>query len=246
MLPVFALLGGCNIYRNVTVFVVDAETRSPIAGATVEVYYSSIRTAYEDSEQTDRRGRARVRVAVNNGAQLIPSAPGYLPAIDQERYRGPFDRPATLSLFKEPPPRIVLVVPDGFQGVVRAAEYETLMPQKFPAGQRVFDVPADLTGVTRFTDVPSIGGYHNRGHVDTARFANGDPLPLARRWDEADGLAMWDIGKEPGALTVFVVGSVADAVAEAERRIFASPEGMAKTFYPNKRGFLRRGESPRN
>ena len=173
-------MAGCSAspshsYRVVTVTVRDAETGRPIPGAVVSSDYNQDpihlvpRRSYG---VTGANGTTRIRVAKDpHGIFIAPEAQGYLDywaggvLPDGRRYtssqytelpRWPFDA-VTLTLYAEPAPEVVLVVPDGYSGSIPVSTGYGRRGNPWP-GRRVFEVPWEPGQTASLRDLPQMHG----------------------------------------------------------------------------------------
>jgi hypothetical protein len=186
---------GCQAlysYRPVTVLVRDAETNKPIPGAVVHVSYPLTRPSlgpYDSTATTADDGTAHVRAAPAGeaGLRVEANAPGYLPevlnvpvqAIEEIR-TAPLigtepPRPASfvLDMVAGPSPKVELVVPDDFRGLIRA-EVQVHDEVPCPPGQRLFRYQVEPSGYVLVSGPAMLRRVFTPDYQ--ARFANGTPV----------------------------------------------------------------------
>jgi hypothetical protein len=156
---VLAIAPGCQAfyqYRPVVVQARDAETKQPIAGATVHVSYpltNTIEAPWDSGGTTGKDGIVRVKAAPSGdaGIQLDTIAAGYLTerqdlALEKIKAIEPagwFEavekRPVTIvvDLYAGPTPTVEFVLPNGYRGRVKA-EVEIEADAPIQPGQRTF------------------------------------------------------------------------------------------------------------
>jgi hypothetical protein len=219
---------GCQMiqpYRPVSVAVVDAETRRPIPDASVEV------TAQEHRDSTGKTspdGVAHVQAAAfrDSGSSVEVHAAGYF---EEQQYIGLetirtieppgwFERldrrppNLTIELYAEPRPRITLVVPAEYRGIVKAA-VEVRSDASTP-GQRDFRYEVSPTG-----EVLLVGsGVLTHVGVPDFSFALADGTTISRNATETEIGFWWE--KYEGGQQWFFVGTKAehDAFRDEERK----------------------------
>ncbi len=184
-------------FRPVDVLVRDAETKQPIPGANVRIWYPLTDGVYRTPESTGRTGAdgvVRLQAATSGceGMMVAGTAQGYL---SEE-----LDVPVTLiqtqpasvvvELLAEPRPMVELVVPTEFRGLVKIEVQADAPPVP---GQRVYQYEVPESGVVRVQGPPvlqrlMVGDYR-------ARLADGTPLPqkvgvvdLGLRWLKCEGV----------------------------------------------------------
>jgi hypothetical protein len=202
----FVSAAGCisfHSYRPAPVLVRDAETKQPIAGAAVRLWYplgSGHMPPAESSGVSDGEGIAHLQAAPygDGGIELEAKAKGFMPAehnistetiagIEPEHwYKKTGPRPASIvvEMYAEPRPEVQLIVPNDYRGVVRVK----LLAQEdipWPPRQRVFPFPIDgngnaearLPAAIRQFYPPEIGATYADGRV-LSRDANPQEIGL--------------------------------------------------------------------
>jgi hypothetical protein len=184
---------GCSSSRTVTVHVVDAETGAPIPNALIHTYRHEHWPWWaQELVKTYRApdGTARVRAIKDplGYVSLGPEAPGYLPYWATDAYADgtpaaetritelkpwPF-KEVTLTLYREPEPRVELIIPDGYRGLVHVAMPVSCRPQM--NGKRVFEVPFQPGTIAM---MPALPGDDLR--IRSARRAGGQELLSRKR-----------------------------------------------------------------
>jgi hypothetical protein len=210
---IFAFVpAGCHAYREVEVTVLDAETRRAIGGAHVSVYYGEWPfMPRPDVATTSADGRARLRVAGHDPMLITASAPGYMlywgsgaPSQHAHRYgptelpSWPFDR-ITLTLYADPRPQVVLVVPGGYRGFIEVIE----QPQRGgidAGGRRHFEFMFRLGAPVVIDGVPPHGS--SSVGITDARYENGQSLWIRPQPDEV-ALRLVDAGRP----MIYLVGT---------------------------------------
>jgi hypothetical protein len=210
---------GCQAFiasRDVTVVVRDAESKKPIPGAEVSIYYLHLIDPFAPAESggtTGPDGAVRLRAAPYPGLFMEAQASGYLgqgctsaleglETIEPANWlTGRKQRPVVrvVELYCEPGPTVELVLPDGYRGIVKVVE---ALDDRPAAGKRRFTFPVPPSGVVEMRGPRVLA--HATALEFTARYANGTPLPrdgtaVGLRWLEA-----------PGDGHYFVVGTQAD------------------------------------
>ena len=152
-------LGGCH-YQRVTVSVLDAESGAPVADGEVQTRHSKQELGPDVWESRDRvvGGSARVAVVDGYGPEVRATAPGYLPAgegVNSWPHLAATDPTVVVRVYREPAPRIVLELPDGYTGLVKVGlsllEYGD---NPYPPGQRVFPLPYVPPGIAWLPATP--------------------------------------------------------------------------------------------
>jgi hypothetical protein len=218
---VLVAVTGCRQYTSFTVRVEDAETGKPLRGAQVkashsipniESYFFGLFPPAESRDITDLDGLARVRMTANaegsiHGVNAI--APGYLQGaaqVSEEQLRAWTKREAkpskgpdvTVRLYAEPEPRLVLVIPKKYRGLIRL--HEVYSEKLFPAGKRVFDVEVRGPGV-HSVEVPV---FHHRLRREIC-WADGSPVRVGRE-PPAGAVGVGWIG-QLDSRTIYAVGT---------------------------------------
>lgn len=206
-------MAGCSAsppshsYRVVTFIVRDAETHHPIPGAVVSSDYNQDpihllpRRAHG---VTGADGTTRIRVAKDpHGIFIAAEAKGYLDywaggvlpdgrRSSSDRYtelpRWPFDA-VTLTLYAEPAPQVVLVVPDEYTGSIPVSRGYGRRGNPWP-GRRVFEFPWEPGKTASLRGLPQMHGLPPM--VTRVRYANGQEVP--RGVPRTDGVGWWYTG----------------------------------------------------
>jgi hypothetical protein len=187
------------------VLVRDAETKKPIAGAEVRVSYPLSRPSqapWDSVVQTGDDGVARVRAAAygDAGIRVDAAANGYLSedlsvpvetvreVASAHLFEDTAKRPArfVIEMYAEPGPRVELLVPNGFRGLIRA-EVRVQEDAPVPPGQRVFRFPVEPPGVVQVSGPPLLRRIYAPDY--SARFADGTLVKKAA--------GDWDVGLRP-------------------------------------------------
>ncbi len=185
---------GCSSYRTVTVRVVDAETGELIPNATLQTYRHEGWPFWEQQEvktYAAPNGVARVRAIKDplGAVSIVPRAAGYLPywAGDADADGKPIPdwrmtelppwpfRRVTLTLYSKPEPKLVLIVPDNYRGLVQLSMPVGCRPAV--NGVRRFEfvlVPGTRVRVPALPQGPQLP-------IDQVRYASGTPVPRAAR-----------------------------------------------------------------
>jgi hypothetical protein len=199
---------GCQAlyrYRPVPVLVRDAETKQPIVGAEVRVSYPLTRPSqapWDSVALTGDDGVARLRAAPygSAGVRVEAAAKGYLSedlsvpveTVQEMEPPRPFEdttqRPArfVLEMYTEPGPRVELILPNGFRGLIRA-EVRIQEDAPLSPGQRIFRFPVEPPGVVQVSGPPLLRRIYAPDYA--ARYADGT---LIRR-----PAGDWDVGLRP-------------------------------------------------
>jgi hypothetical protein len=204
---------GCQTlyrYRPVPVLVRDAETKQPLPGAEVRIWYPLTRpdfAPFDSCGVTGQDGIARLRAAPYGeyGIRVDAAAPGYLSdgvdvtatALQKVEPAGWLEateqRPAafTVELYAEPAFAVELVVPVGYRGLVKA---EVLVREDVPcpAGQRCFRYEVSPSGAVQVTIPPLLRSifppaYRARYADGTALGGDMDAVKVGFRWLKTDG-----------------------------------------------------------
>src|ERR1017187_10377657 len=224
-LLLLAVAPGCQAfhqYRPVSIEVIDAEAKKPIAGVEVKISYPLETSSFaprESKEAAGADGIARLKAAPYGcaGVKVAVSAKGFLSeqkylSIQEVQAIEPaywFEdvkrRPPSfvLEMFTDPAPTIELIVPIAYRGQVKAkVEVQTDLP--FVAGQRAF----------RFT-VPDSGEVVMKGppvfrHLSppNVRLKFEGDLPLSV-WAKDSEVGYWLLKCE-GTTYHFLVGTQRD------------------------------------
>jgi hypothetical protein len=234
--------------RPVTVLVRDAETKKPLAGADVLIQYP-LRTAFGPSNSrgdTDGSGVAHLHATpTEDGVTLLDVAhAGYLSeskelspkSIAAIERPGWFERAHKRStdfvvdLYAEPRPRLELVAPVAFQGLIKVRIETNDAP--CPPGQRDFSATV-ASNEAVFTGPPLL--RHTTPADYTARFADGVMIP---RNAKEPGVGFWWVKEESGD-DFFFIGTESQfrAVCAGDHR----PAGNGKSQGGGGGGRGRRG-----
>jgi hypothetical protein len=200
--------------RPVTVLVRDAETKKPLAAADVLIQYP-LRATFGPSNSrgdTDNNGVVRLHATpTEDGVTLLDVLhPGYLSeskelspkAIAVIERPGWFERAHKrtpdfiVDLYAEPRPRLELIAPVGFQGVIKVHIETNDAP--CPPGQRDFSATV-ASNEAIFTGPPLL--RHATVADYTARFAEGAAVP--RNAKEPD-VGLWWYKEEAGDNLFFI------------------------------------------
>lgn len=201
---VCATQSGCvAIYwkRPIDVLVLDAETCEPIEGASVDVFYMprgidftwglAINKPDGARVLTDSQGRATIPVA--NFAYICwnAEAPGYRKngggsvgsCRVPENLHPPLEKvrghSAEIRLYREPPPRLTIVVPDGYRGLLLVEMRPTKQPRLVESspGPRDFVVHTNARGYVCIDETPLLEGCAEICNPLHVRQACGDVVP---------------------------------------------------------------------
>jgi hypothetical protein len=221
--------GGCQSFVPVSVQVIDAETAAPVSGARVDAYVLTGMTLFApkpSSVVTDGRGRAVVRVsdtvdAAGRGAAA--AAPGYLRALarfPESRFHRLRDRrrPArevatssaadlVIELYREPHPSIVLVVPNGYRGLLRLDQSAPCSERILSPRERVVEVSVRSPAPQKLPRVRLGGHFADERHFG-ARYEDGTRIPSSAR---DGGLIALRLVTARNMRYVYVVGTEKDA-----------------------------------
>jgi hypothetical protein len=208
-------------YRPLPVLIQDAETKKPIAGVDVHVFYPLTRVSLSPVESTATTGDdgiARLRVAApDSGLTMEGTAPGYLPEVQSltgeairkieltHLFEDADRRPASfvMEMYAGPAPTIELVLPIGFRGQVKA-EVQVQEDASYPAGQRCFRCKIDDQGEGRLVGPPLLQRVFPPDY--RARYADGTAVNPKAGADEV-GLRPL---KSEGNVQYFLVGTRAE------------------------------------
>jgi hypothetical protein len=252
----FLASAGCQAlypYRPAPVLVHDAETKKPIVGAEVRVSYPLTRPSqapWDSVAVTGEDGVAQVRAAPYGqaGVRIDAAAQGYLSedlsvpvetVQEMERahwFEDTTRRPArfVVELYAEPGPKVELVVPHGFRGLIRA-EFRIQENAPLAPGQRVFRFPVQPPGIVEVTGPPLLRRAYPPDYA--ARWADGSPVPQPQR--------DWDVGLRPFKTEAntyyFVLGTQTEfdnirRSLETEQSVEAGQQGKAQPRSHGRRG----------
>lgn len=225
--PVFLLLAACGCQTlspcpPVTVRVEDAETHEPIPGASVRLWYPLTQPSSptrNSTATTEMNGTAQLRVVScgNAGVMLEVSASGHLTEEKNlcsetihvtESAHGRAASTASradvvMELYSEPRPRIELIVPDGYRGLVKI-EIQIEDDAPLEPGKRSFSQVVSDAGMATI-EGPALLRHLSASDFG-ARYVDGTllnhqpkPLEIGLRWLKNDG-----------AYQYFVVGDQSD------------------------------------
>jgi hypothetical protein len=217
---------GCHTIEPSTpiaVHVRDAETHAPLPGAAVRLWrYGSHESDREANFVTAADGVAHARIGSpdHGGVMVEVAGPTCLTtqltlprevadalatAKPLQPYKGP-PLSVDVEVFAGPRPKVELVLPPGYRGVVKA-EVRVSQSGQWPAGQRQFSCTVPANGVVR-VEGPAVFG-HGYGPEVVAKFLNGASCPNEPKDDEV-GLR-WI--RRDGNDIYFAVGTRADEAA---------------------------------
>jgi hypothetical protein len=208
----FGFVAGCvsfHRYRPVGVLVRDAETKQPIASATVRVSYSMGPSPMAPSGppgQTGADGLVRLPAALfGDGLTLEATAAGYqsenrdvsLTAIERIEPPPLFgkakERPAdfVVEMYAQPAFSVELILPIAYRGLVKV-EVQARDDVPLPAGQRCFRYEVSPAGEVQVRGPAVIRRVFPPSF--RARYENGEELPgemsvtkLGFRWLKQEG-----------------------------------------------------------
>ncbi len=239
--PLALCLTGCEISHHsltpVEVLVLDAETAAPLSDVTVSVYYQHpkaivvLNMPKDISADTGTDGRVAFGVAdFHSGWTWTVSATGYPSVRWNEDRRHPAGWPVpvgvrdmfnderarreiTVYLYREPPPQITVIVPNGYRGPLKVALRPSENYVQGEVGQREFVFNASETGYVGIEASPLLRRtYASRVLV---RYADG---PRIWDWgeylspDRDDRIALYRIVGR-GNRWLYMIGTKADAEA---------------------------------
>jgi hypothetical protein len=173
-------------------YIIDGDDGSPIAGVQVDAVAD---LADDASGRTDRRGRVRLAVPTGVCEGVYATKDGYMPSpsLHPDWETLPRDKPIVIPLFREPPPRVGMILPADFRGLFRVREYsqtsfETERPtttQPAPTrGRREFLITIDPTRVNELRRPPTMSD-HGR-HLTTYETRRRDGAPGKFQLDPTD------------------------------------------------------------
>lgn len=216
-------MAGC--VSRVTFHVVDAETNLPLAGATVTAEYEPIWIGYlaqipiePKVGTTDANGLVSMWLSKPDG--VTAACDGYLHYwgdIYKETPAWPF-KDATLHLYAEPAPQVILIVPDGYRGPIEVREH-------FPSvvkseGRRRFEFRVVPGQVVDLKNVPPSSNYDSITFT-SCRYESGQRIAGESVnhffWNgpAADEIAVRRVSDDPGrhgenVVVTYVIGTLAD------------------------------------
>jgi hypothetical protein len=247
-LAALLVLAGCQLmyrYRPAPVLVRDAETKKPLAGAKVHLFYPLSRDSlapFDSSETTGEDGVARLRAAApfgTLGINVEATATGYAPgqislsseSIQKlepthlfetaERRKPEF----VIEMYAEPRFAVELVVPAGYRGRIKLeSQFEDGIPA--PPGQRCYRYTVK-DGYVRIKGPGVLRRVYPSDY--RASYSDGSPLTsemsltkVGFRWLRAEGEAQ-----------IFVVGTQSEydmqRRAAPDERTVASPSPSLST-----------------
>jgi hypothetical protein len=175
LLLLFVYVTGCA--SHVTFQVVDAETNLPLAGATVTAEYEPIWIGYlaqipidPKVGKADSKGFVSMWLSKPDG--ITTACEGYLPywgITFKEVPSWPF-KFATLHLYAEPAPQVVLIVPDGYLGPIEVREHFPSLVKS--GGRRYFEFRVVPGEVVDLKNVPPHSNYDSITFT-SCRYASG-------------------------------------------------------------------------
>ncbi len=212
---------GFHTYRTVAVQVRDAETKKPIAGAKVRIWYPVAREAsapYEASGVTGADGTVALRAApfYESEIQVEGSAADYLldqtnlseAAVQQAEAKHSFAGgppiPVVIEMYAGPHPTVELTFPVGYRGLVKAQVHVREDMASSP-GQRCFKYEVSPNGAVTVEGPPLLRRVNSPNF--TGRFADGTLLPKQPR----DMDVALRIVRSDGDVHYFVVGTQFEA-----------------------------------
>jgi hypothetical protein len=221
----FVSVMGCA--SHVTFRVVDAETNLPLEGATITAEYEPIWIGYlaqiriePKVATTDAKGL--VSMWISKPDYIGAESDGYLHywgAIYKETPPWPF-KSATMHLYAEPAPQVVLIVPDGYRGPIEVREhFPSLIKSE---GHRYFEfrvVPGEVIDLKNvppqssyasitFTSCRYASGRLISGETENHFYGNGpasDEIAVRRVSDEP-----FRQGHAESVVVTYVIGTHAD------------------------------------
>jgi hypothetical protein len=239
-------LAGCHTLHStetIPIVVLDAETKTPIPGATVRLWSPADNSPshLEPTGQTGPDGMARIKAFFPKEADVLieVSAPGYLSdEIDRLLSSKAPGAPAgggIVEMFSGPKPCIQLVIPTGFRGDLKV-ELKIQDNAPMQPGQRVFTYNVPPTTQASIIGEPVVvhivGPPVMEGRLGQFRglYANRAPMPVepkdtevVLRWVRSEGLDQY-----------FVVGTKIDE--ESARRAAEKNIGPRETGGETKGG----------
>ncbi len=215
--------GGCQAlfrYRPVSVQVVDSETHAPIPGADVRISYTLTapsQAPFDSCGTTGKDGTVQLRAAPSGraGLMLQATAPGYLAdessmpvqaieALEPSPLLGPDEKRGVnfvMELYAAPSPKVELVLPNGYRGLVKA-EIQIQEDAKLAPGQRCFTYHVPASGIVQVVGPPILRRIYSPDFK--ARYEDG--TVIARRVDDRDVVGFFPLQRER-MTEVFVVGT---------------------------------------
>ena len=248
LISLCCVAAGCRRYVDVPVRVIDAETNAPIAGAVVRSEYTVAGLTFADflpfgtrlrelrrsTATSDSDGNAVVQLTPDGDTMVqgvSAKASGYLPSIvvpvAKDVLRGlrrsaaeGAEPVATIPMLVEPMPRVVLVLPDGYRGLVRVVSRYSESPPV--PGQRIFLRPVAPERAA-LIEVPMMPlSYDYRSPISFhARYASGAEVPTGGRALDTD--VALRVGEWRSDQYVLVVGTRADRELV---HAYCNPDGL--------------------
>jgi hypothetical protein len=170
---IFILLVAQPACNRVSVAVFDGDTNQPISEAKVEAHYMHKESwldytivdwfrAQDEEATTGANGIARIRVRKPVSLWTI-TAPGYLEydqrsgqdipqQMDERQIQG--KNAIAIPLYRQPPPEIWIILPDGYRGPVRITQTPVNRWVQESPGQRTFEFHASATGDVQIESTP--------------------------------------------------------------------------------------------
>ncbi|MEO2091893.1 MAG: hypothetical protein ABGY75_20770 [Gemmataceae bacterium] len=195
-------LTGCGLfheYRPMRVLVRDAETKQPLPGAEIEGMNMVMLDVFGPSSPhgtTDASGVATLKIGPERGFDLRVDEPGYEMTDHREessyfntlpKRGGPGDDPKRIDVVMDLPRRhgttVVVVVPDGYRGLVRV-KFEPTDDPPDPT-KHVYTAVADASG-RAVVRVPEI----SLSRDIAARYRNGKKVPWDANSPNSDRVAI--------------------------------------------------------
>jgi hypothetical protein len=209
-------------YRPLSVLVRDAETKKPIAGAEVSIWYPVSSGSFPPrraAATTDADGIARLQAAPygDAGIMLAGAAANYLSeendiSVEAIRniepdhwYKRSDKRPVgfVIEMYAEPRPTVELVLPPGYRGLVKA-RVGVRDDAPCSPGQRAFTCVVPASGIVEVQAPPLLKHFYPP--VFRARYADG---PLFDSKPAATEIGLRFLRSE-GNEELFIVGTESD------------------------------------
>jgi hypothetical protein len=224
-----ALASGCQAfhsYRPVSIEARDAETGQPIPDAHVRITYPFTDSTFAPSEAvglTAANGIVRLKAAPTGeiGVYVTGTANGYMQEeknlsvaeVKSISPAGLFEkvdkRPVNvvLAMYAAPSPKVELVVPPGFRGMIKA-EVDVRGDAPRVPGQRLFRFEVPDSGSVHLVGPPLLGRVTPITY--SAKFADDSPLSVGASKSE---IGFWWLKRQGGA-EVFFVGTKSEYEVE--------------------------------
>lgn len=243
-LVLLPILSGCHSLRPVPVVpvvVLDAETKEPIAGATVRLWSPADNSPghVEPTGTTGPDGTARIKVAFPKDADVLieVSAPNYLSDEMDRVLAGKVPgAPAgggIVEMYAGPKPVIELVVPTGFRGDLKV-EIKVQDDAPTKPGQRVFTYGVPMPTAANLAGNPVVvhvvGPPVIEGRLAPCRGLYADRTPMPEEPKDTDVVLRWV--RSEGLDQYFVVGTKIDE--ESARRAAEKKFGSSSSSSGNK------------